>query len=181
MGMSPVTEIVCPCGATAFALSGEMIVATECHCTSCRRAGERMEALPGAAEVRAPNGGTPFVLWRKDRVSCRRGAEHLRSFRLASDSPTERVVAACCNAPMYLSFKHGHWLSVYAKRWPDGIGPAPTERTMTGDRSDRTLLANDIPNPKRHSLKFFAKLLWVWARMGFRNPSAPDVKEKLDA
>lgn len=174
-------QIACSCGATAFALTGEPIIATECHCTSCRNASERMKALPDAAEIRALNGGTPFVLWRKDRVTCVRGMQHLQSFRLTSDSPTERVVAACCNAPMYLSYKHGHWLSLYAKRWPDGIGPAPTERTMTGDRSDRTMLADDIPNPKRHSAKFFVVLLWAWARIGFRNPPAPDVKEKLDA
>ncbi len=179
--MSAEAEIACPCGATVFALSGDPIVATECHCTSCRTAGERLEALPDAAEIRAPNGGTPFVLWRKDRISCQHGAEHLRSFRLASDSPTERVVAACCHAPMYLSFKHGHWLSLYAKRWPDGIGPPPEERTMTGDRPDRTMLAKDIPNSRRWSARFLAKLLWAWVRMGFRNPSAPDVKEKLDA
>ena len=179
--MTAVTRIACPCGATVMALTGGSIVATECHCTSCRMAGKRMEALPGAAEIRAPNGGTPFVLWRKDRVSCQRGAEHLRTFRLDADSPTERVVAACCNAPMYLSFKPGHWLSLYAKRWPDGIGPSPTERTMTGDRTDRTMLSKDIPNSKRWSPRFFAKLLWAWARMGFRNPPAPVVKEKLNA
>ena len=181
MGLSAELEIACPCGATAFGLSGDPIIATECHCTSCRTAAERMEALPDAAPIRAPNGGTPFVLWRKDRVRCMRGGEHLRSFRLSSDAPTERVVAACCNAPMYLSFKQGHWLSLYAKRWPDGIGPAPTERTMTGDLSDRLALSDDIRNPKRHSASFFAKLLWAWARMGFRNPAAPEVKEKLNA
>lgn len=179
--MKAETEFTCSCGASAFGLAGEPIIATECHCTSCRTAAERLKTLPDAAAISAPNGGTPFVLWRKDRVRCLRGAQHLRSFRLTSDSPTERVVAVCCNAPMYLSFKHGHWLSLYAMRWPDGSGPAPTERTMTGDRTDRHLLSDDIPNPRRHSLTFFAKLLWAWARMGFRNPSAPAVKEKLNA
>ena len=175
------TEITCPCGAVAFALDGDPILAVECHCTSCREAGERLEALPGAAPIRAPNGGTPFALWRKDRVRCLRGAEHLRSLRLTPDAPTERVVATCCNAPMYLSFRQGHWLSLYAKRWPDGIGPAPAERTMTGDRPDRAALPDDIPNSRRQSARFFAKLLWAWARMGFRNPSVVDVRGELDA
>ena len=178
--MTTGTEITCPCGATAFALAGNPIIATECHCTSCRVAGERLEALAGAAPIRAPNAGTPFALWRKDRVRCLRGAEHLRSFRLTPGAPTERVVATCCDAPMCLSFQHGHWLSLYAKRWPDGTGPAPAERTMTGDRSDRATLAGDIPNSRRWSAGFMIRLFWAWVRMGFRNPTVVDVKGELN-
>ena len=83
--MTTGTEITCPCGAADFALAGASILAAECHCTSCRDAGELLEALPGAAPIRAPNGGTPFALWRKDRVRCLRGAQHLRSLRLTFD------------------------------------------------------------------------------------------------
>ena len=179
--MSEGAQIACSCGAVAFALEGDPIIAAECHCASCREAGGRLEALPAAPPIRETNCGTRFALWRKDRVRLLRGADHLSSFRLKPDSPTERVVATCCNAPMYLSFKHGHWLSLYARRWPDGIGPTLEERTMTGDLPDRAALPDDVPNSRRQSARFFAKLLWAWARMGFRNPNVVDVKGELNA
>jgi hypothetical protein len=82
---------------------------------------------------------------------------------------------------MYLSFRHGHWLSLYAKRWPDGCGPAPEERTMTADRADRAALTGDIPNSPRWSAGFMVRLFAAWARMGFRNPTPVEVKGELNA
>lgn len=179
--MSQDVQVVCSCGAVAFALKGGPILAAECHCTSCRAAGERLEALPDAVAIREPNGGTRFVLWRKDRVRPLRGTEHLRSFRLGPDAHTERVVAVCCQAPMYLTFKGGHWLSLYARRWPDGAAPPPELRTMTRDAPESLDLPDDIPNARTQTLGFFAKLLAAWARMGFRNPVVVEVRERLDA
>ena len=179
--MSGGTGIACPCGAVAFALEGDPILSAECHCASCRDAAARLEARPGAPPIREANGGTRFALWRKDRVRCLRGRERLRAFRLTPDADTERVVASCCRAPMYLTFAGGHWLSVYARRWPDGVGPAPELRTMTRDRPDGAALPDDIPNARRQSASFFAKLFWAWVRMGFRNPAVVEVTEQLDA
>lgn len=175
-GAAARTGIACPCGATAFALASDPIVVAECHCASCRAAGVRMEALP----IREPNRGTPFALWRKDRVRCLRGAEPLCTFGLTPDATAERVVAACCHAPMHLSFKGGHWLSLYARRWPDGVGPAPELRTMTRDAPTGMTPPDDIPNARRQSASF-ARLFWAWVRMGFRKPSVVEVREALDA
>ena len=45
-----------------------------------------------------PDGGTDYVLYRKDRVQCVTGQEHLEEHRLKPDSPTRRVIATCCNS-----------------------------------------------------------------------------------
>ena len=70
-------------------------------------------------------GATRFVLYRKDRAHIIEGENELKAFRLSAESDTRRVVAACCNTPVYLEFKGGHWLSVYGDLWPDGTLPPP--------------------------------------------------------
>jgi len=167
------TETTCSCGAVALSLSGPPILAAECHCSSCRAAAERL----GAA-IAEPNGGTRFVIQRKDRAKLVRGAEHLASFRLTPQASTQRIVATCCNSPMWLEFKGGHWLSIYAARWSDGAAPRPALRTMTRDAPDR--LPDDLPNASTQSAGFMARLLWAWICMGFRNPPVADVRRVLD-
>ncbi len=68
--------------------------------------------LPGAKNVLTPYGATPFAEYRKDRVSILSGAEHLREFRLSADAGSRRVVAPCCNTPVFLEMKGAHWLSM---------------------------------------------------------------------
>ncbi|MEO3388269.1 DUF6151 family protein [Mesorhizobium sp. CAU 1741] len=168
------TEITCTCGTVALSLSGQPIMAAECHCTSCRAAAARL----GAA-ITEPNGGTRFVIQRKDRAKVERGAELLASFRLTPQAHTQRIVATCCNSPMWLEFKGGHWLSVYAARWPDSSAPAPELRTMTRDAP--APLPDDLPNARTHSAGSMARLFWAWMRMGFRNPTAADVRRTFNA
>lgn len=163
-------SIHCACGQVVIALSGEPIISCECHCNSCRDAADRMGTLPGAAPVQAANGGTPYVLYRKDRVRVMTGAEQLREFRLTPDSHTRRVVASCCNTPLFTEFKDGHWLSLFASLWPESSRPAMEMRTMTSDLPAGVTLDDTLPNAKRQSGGFIAKLLWAWVAMGFRVP-----------
>ncbi|MGS4985033.1 hypothetical protein SAMN05444149_105423 [Pseudosulfitobacter pseudonitzschiae] len=167
------TEITCTCGAVALSLSGPPILVAECHCTSCRTAADRL----GVA-ITEPNGGTRFVVQRKDRAVLQRGLEHLAAFRLTPQSGTQRIVATCCNSPIWLQFKGGHWLSLYAAQWPDGAAPGPDLRTMTRDAPDK--LPDDLPNAATQSTGFMARLLWAWICMGFRNPPVADVRRVLD-
>ncbi len=160
---------------------GGPIMAAECHCTSCGIAAERMEALPGALPIRVDTGGTQFVLLRKDRVSFQEGHDLLRSLWLTPQSKTRRVVAVCCNTPMFLDFCHGHWLSIYADRWPAVSRPRMTLRTMTGDRTDPAPLPNDIPNPKSHGMGFMVRLLGAWVAMGFRTPEVAVGQQRLES
>ncbi|MFN4100209.1 MAG: GFA family protein [Pararhodobacter sp.] len=160
------TEIPCSCGQTALSLTGSPILTATCHCTSCRTSAAHFTTLPGAEPVTDQNGGTPFVLWRKDRASVLRGGENLREHRLRKDG-TRRVVAACCNAPMYLEFKGGHWLSVYASRFAPP--PPPEMRTMLMDAAPETVPDDGLPGAKRQSARFMVKLLAAWAATGFRS------------
>ncbi len=168
--MKQITSLQCACGQVRLELQGAPITATECHCNSCRTAGARMQSLPSARAALSPNGGTPFVLYRKDRVRLLDGTDLLKAFRLTAQSSTRRVIAACCNTPVFLDFQSGHWLSLYGCLWPAGTLPRLEERTMTSDLPANTALPDDIPNSKRQSLSFFGKLLGAWIAMGFRRP-----------
>lgn len=168
--MTPKKELSCACGAFALELTGAPFIATECHCKSCNEAGRRLEALGLSGPMLDAQGGTPFVLYRKDRVRFLRGAEHLAEFRLAPDRPTRRIITTCCKTPVCVEFKGGHWLSLYPALWPEGEAPKPTIRTMVGDRGDSAPLPDDLPYGKLVTAGFFAKLLGVWIAMGFKSP-----------
>jgi hypothetical protein len=160
----------CRCGKVEFAAAGAPIVSAACFCASCQEAGRRFEQLPAAPTVLDPNGGTGFLLYRKDRVRCAKGLEHLLEHRLTPDATTRRVIATCCNSAMFLEFTSGHWLSMYRNRFPAGA-PAIEMRTMTKDRRAGVELADDVPNLGTHSGKFMLKLLAAWMAMGFRRPA----------
>lgn len=158
----------CACGQVAFELSRTPIMTTSCHCESCRTAGAQFAAH--GAETRDRLSGTPFVLFRKDRVRCLAGGERLADHRLSPEATTRRVIAQCCQTPMFLEFEKGHWLSIYRDRLPPGDRPPVELRTMTVDQPDGVPLPDDVPNLPRHSGKFMWRLFAAWAAMGFRTP-----------
>ena len=168
--MTQITALACACGQVQLEALRAPIISTECHCNSCRTAGVRLEAAHAARPVLEANGGTRFVLYRKDRIRLLRGAELLKEFRLTPKSPTRRVVASCCNTPVFLEFESGHWLSLYSALWPRGTQPPLDLRTMTSDLPDRAGLADDVPSGKRQTALFYAKLLRAWIAMGFKSP-----------
>ena len=128
-----------------------------------------MEQLAGAPPVLDADGGTDFILCRKDRVRCVQGGERLEARRLKPQSPTRRMVATCCNSAMCLDFTKGHWLTLYRARMPGPVPPLDM-RVMTADRREGVVLADDVPNYAAHSGKFMGKLLGSWVAMGFRIP-----------
>ena len=83
----------CRCGKVEFEAAGAPIVTGTCYCASCQEAGRRFEQLSPAAPLLDPDGGTGAILWRKDRVRCVKGEDHLVEHRLTPESPTRRVVA----------------------------------------------------------------------------------------
>lgn len=178
--MTHATEITCRCGQIQITVEKAPIISTECHCNSCRSAGERLRNLPGASPYLQSNGGTRFVLYRKDRVRFRRGAELLKDFHLTDKATTRRIIAGCCNTPVFLEFKGGHWLSLYSCLWSEGTLPALEIRTMTSDLPDDVMLSDDVPSGKRQTLQFYANLLGAWIAMGFRVPKIP-IHTRLNA
>lgn len=163
----------CRCGQVAFEIVGAPIVSAGCYCESCQEAGRRIEQLAGAPPVLSADGGTDFVLQRKDRVRCIRGGELLEEHRLKPGSTTRRMVAGCCHSAMFLEFSKGHWLSLYRGRLPEA--PPLEMRVMTQERREGVELPGDVPNYATHSGKFMWRLLSAWVAMGFRVPKVDGV------
>jgi hypothetical protein len=159
----------CQCGQVAFEAIGAPIVSAVCYCASCQEAGRRLEELPAAPAVLRADGGTSYVLYRKDRVRCTKGAELLQEHRLKPESPTRRVRSACCNSAMFLDMTKGHWLTIYRGRFPKGAPPIQM-RVMARDRPAGIELADDVPNYAGHSGKFMWRLIAARIAMGLRTP-----------
>jgi len=164
----------CRCGAVVLEAVGAPIISVACHCESCQEAGRRIEQNADAPQMLGADGGTDFVLHRKDRVRCVRGGELLREHRLKPESTTRRMVAGCCNSAMFLEFAKGHWLSLYRGRMSEGA-PSLEMRVMTGDRRQSGKLSEDVPSYATHSVKFMWRLLSAWIAMGFRVPKVKGV------
>lgn len=175
--MGETTQIGCACGQTRLEVEGAPIASVECCCTSCREAGDRMRRLEGAPRTLTDHGTTPFIMYRKDRVRFRTGNDKLKTFSLSPEHSSKRAIATCCNTPVYLEFKGGHWLSLYGRLWREELMPAPTMRTMASDLPEGAVLPDDIPNAKKQNLSFFVKLFGAWVAMGFRNPKMPATGE----
>ena len=159
----------CRCGKVELRIIGAPILRGICYCASCQEAGRQYQ-VSGVDPVLAEDGGTDYVLYRKDRVRCVQGGDLLEERRLKPTSPTRRMVARCCGTAMVLDFTKGHWLTVYRGRLGDDIPPA-TMRMMTAQRPHGVPLSNDLANYPGQSGKFMLKLLGAWMAMGFRRPT----------
>ena len=160
----------CSCGKVQFEAFGAEIVTSACYCASCQTAAHQFEQLSPSTPVQESDGGTGFVLYRKDRVRCTKGEALLREYRLKPESTTRRVLATCCNSAMFLEFNKGHWLSLYRNRFARGAPPIEV-RTMTKDKRLDVEFVDDVPSPATHSASFMWKLLAAWVAMGFRIPT----------
>lgn len=168
--MKAETPLGCACGQVRLVVRGAPISSPECYCSSCRAAAGRMASLPEATDVANAAGGTAYICYRKDRVSITAGQDLLRAFRLKPEAPTRRVIATCCNTPVFAEFQSGHWLSLYAGLWPAGTEPAPELRTQTSDLPDGVVLDGTVPAGFWATARFYGQLLAAWAAMGFRVP-----------
>jgi hypothetical protein len=150
-------------------------VTAACHCTSCRTAAAGFSALTGAPQVLNGDGGVDFELYRKDRITFLTGYDQLRGYRLTPVSSTRRILANCCDTPMFLEFEKGHWLSVYRDRF-GSAARAIDMRVMTGDREEGGDFKDDIPSYRTHTPRFMWRLLTAWAAMGFRAPKLQPIE-----
>jgi len=48
---------------------------------------------------------------------------------------------------------------------------------MASDLPQGSIPSDDIPNVRKQSLGFFARLFGAWVGMGFRNPKVPETGE----
>ncbi len=164
-------SVTCRCGAVRLTLSGSSIMSSECMCTSCRSASDVFAALPDGIGMTDGKGATHVIIHRADKVACDAGAEHLQQHRLTPDSPTRRILASCCNTPMFLDFEPGHWVSLYGINWPENDRPAVEYRMFCNDLTDASRLSNDVPNGRPMPLGAVWRLASTFALMGFRSPA----------
>jgi hypothetical protein len=94
----------CRCAAVEIGAWGEPIVVTTCYCDDCQAAAKRLAESANVALAEHDDGGTEFMLFRRDRIACTRGAENLQAMRLTAASKTRRMIAGCCATPMYVGF-----------------------------------------------------------------------------
>jgi len=159
----------CRCGRVVLEATGAPIVASVCYCDSCQRGGRLLQEVAGSLAVVGPDGGTEYVLYRKDRVRLTHGGELLEERRLVPESPTRRVRATCCSSPMFLDMTKGHWLSIYRGRFRHDAPPTEM-RVMTKHRPAGVELAGDIPSYAAYSGKLMWRLLGARIAMGPRVP-----------
>ncbi|APR84304.1 Hypothetical protein A7982_09653 [Minicystis rosea] len=157
----------CACGGVELTLIGAPILSAVCHCDDCQEGSRRLEALADAPPIRDPEGGTPYVLYRKDRFTCEKGEASLRSDKLRETSSTRRVFAACCHSAMFLEVERGHWISVYRARI-QGEAPPVQMRVCRKREGERGEAPSDVPTYPTYPLRFLAKL--VAARIGMLLP-----------
>jgi hypothetical protein len=157
----------CSCGKVKIEVFGPPIMHTACYCNDCQVGGHQIEALLGAAPVLDSDGGTPFLLYRRDRVSSGSVEQFLRPYKIKASSPTSRLVTTCCNSAMYLNFEKGHWLALYRNRFKGDVPPLEMRVCTKSKRNDVDLPSN-VPNHAGYSLSFFAKLIAAWVPMLLR-------------
>ena len=169
MSEAPKTRLTarCSCGSVELETLGAPITSTVCYCESCQEGSRQIEALPNGRPVCDPDGGTPYVLYRKDRVEYLKGSPLLRGYKLTDESSTKRAVATCCASPMYLDFKNGHWLSVYRTALRGDLPPLDM-RVHTKSKAPGSDIPNDVPSYPGYSAKFMVKLFAAWVAMLLR-------------
>ncbi len=124
-----------------------------------QKGADQIEALPGAGAIRDPDGGTAYIVYRKDRIECSRGAESLKGYKLKEVSVTNRVIATCCNSAMFMNFDRGpHWVSAYRARFHGELLPLQL-RICTKFKPHGVVLPDDVPSHRGYPPGFIVKLL----------------------
>ena len=159
----------CSCGAVEIEALGEPMTSVVCYCDSCQGGSKEIEALPGAPPILGPDGGTPYVLYRKDRIRYAMGAQLLKDYKIDPSSATNRVVATCCNSAMVMRFDDAkHWTPIYRARF-EGDVPSVQWRICTKFKPEGAAIPTDAPSSPMYPPGFMWKLLSSRIAMLFRS------------
>ena len=165
----------CRCGAVELAAFGQPIVSSTCYCSDCQAAARQIATQSDAPSVAKTDGGTEYLLFRKDRFSCTEGAAHLRILRLKDTSATRRMIASCCGSAMFMAFDdRRHWVSAYRSRFVGDVPPVEMCICTKFRTSDETLDPS-IPSYAGYPPRMMVRLLGTMLAMAFapkqqRNP-----------
>ena len=149
----------CSCGRVEIEAVGAPITSAVCYCDSCQEGSRRIEALPNAHSVLSPDGGTAYVLYRKDRIRYSKGRELLKSDKLDEKSATNRMFASCCNTAMVMRFDDArHWVSIYRAQF-HGDAPPLQWRICTKFKPENTEVPDDVPSSAMYPAGFGWQLM----------------------
>jgi hypothetical protein len=149
----------CSCGSVGIEAFGAPITSVVCYCDSCQAGSRQIEALTNAVPILGPDGGTAYILYRKDRIKYAKGSALLKDFKIEEKSTTSRVVATCCNSAMVMRFDDAkHWVPMYRARF-EGDVPALQWRICTKFKPEHSQIPTDIPSSGMYPAGFMWKLL----------------------
>lgn len=152
-------SLSCVCGRVAVEAAGAPIASVICYCDDCQEGARQIRSLPYAACVEDPEGGTAYLVYRKDRITCLTGASLLRHHKIKEESATNRVIATCCNTAMFLSFDDGkHWVDLYRSRCEGDVLPVQM-RICTKFKPDSHTIPTDLPQHSRYPTSLLVKLI----------------------
>lgn len=159
--------VTCRCGKVEVAFRGAPILGSTCHCDDCQAAARQLEALPGAEAITDAADGTPYLLYRRDRMDIVRGGDLLVAHKLKPESPTSRMFTRCCNSAMMVQFDSGpHWVSAYRMRMAPGAPPIEM-RLQTRFAPAGVVLPDDVPSYSFAPARFVLKLIGARIAMLF--------------
>lgn len=157
----------CVCGQVAIEARGAPIACVICHCDDCQEGSRQIGALPNAASIEEPEGGTAYLAYRKDRVRCLRGAALLKPFKIRESSATSRMIASCCNTALFLGFDDAkHWVDLYRSRSAGEVVPVQIH-ICTKSKPEACTIAPDVPQHPRYPASLLMKLLVARLAMVF--------------
>jgi len=137
--------VSCKCGQVKLDVTGKPFMVAACYCDDCQAGWRRIEALVNAAPVLDDRGGIENLYFRNDRVRVVQGEEFLQPFKLRPESPMRRVVANCCNTPMYSSREDFRFMNIIRARFgPDA--PPLEGRYFTRYSPEQPFVSHDVPS-----------------------------------
>ena len=149
----------CSCGSVEIEASGTPMTSVVWYCDSCQEGSRQIEELANAVPILGPDGGTAYILYRKDRITYSKGAELLQDYKIEEKSTTSRVVATCCNSAMVMRFDDAkHWVPVYRARFQGDVPPLQW-RICTKFKPENAGIPTDIPSSVMYPAGFMWKLL----------------------
>lgn len=159
------TTVNCACGRVVVEAIGPPITSVVCYCDDCQEGARQIQSLPHAVSIQEPDGGTAYVVYRKDRVTCLKGTSLLRHHKITENSTTNRVIATCCNSAMLVNFDDGkHWVDLYRARCQGDVLPVQM-RVCTKFKPDARSIPTDVPHYSRYPMSLLMKLVLAKAAM----------------
>jgi hypothetical protein len=160
----------CRCGAVEIGGWSNPLVVAACYCDDCQVASERLAASANGGPTAGADGGTEFMVFRRDLIACVRGAENLQAMRLTAATKTRRMVAGCCTTPMYVSFDDKR-PCVSSYRAGFGADAPPVEmRICTRFRRPEYKAEDGLPEHPGYPAAMILRILAAWPRMLFSRP-----------